>query len=268
MAQRSAARLANNVIDASLDLGQCDSHNVGSIDQPVDVDSSAPLLANNFDIAQRRVNESPAQLGDVLHTTTRAQLLPIDQTHAFLVDNDIAWLQVVVDKALMIGRQLIRYVMEMTNHSGQLVEQCWPTPPIIERPTGQPGQQLLILLDTDEPRTPVRTGIGKTTKGHLDQSRVRPRRPPNSAKVLPLHQAERTSPEPPGCGTCRALDNSGDLRLFVTDRDGQTVVVGSSPCGRGRPDRRQSCPQAGRSAVVEDWWGDARPGLGSSSSCS
>ena len=97
------------------------------------------------DVAKCRVHEGPAQLGDVLRTATGAQLLPVDQAHASLVDDNVARLQVIVDKALVIGRQISRCVMEMPNRMGQFVEQRRLTPPVIEHPTGEPAQDLVVL---------------------------------------------------------------------------------------------------------------------------
>src|SRR4051794_632848 len=91
-----------DVLGARLRLGEHRRHDVVRGLKSVLADKVAPTLAEIDRISLWcRLDERPAQLGNVFNTPSWPGLLPIDQSYGDTVlDHDVSGLQVIVDDAL------------------------------------------------------------------------------------------------------------------------------------------------------------------------
>lgn len=139
VACRPEFRPSQDVLNTPINLCQSDRHDFGSIDQTIDIKHPPPSLPNCIDFtAHIKIGKRPAQLRRVLDPLARSKLFPIDQTQPLAVNDHITRLQVIMDKAAMVGRQICRHVMELSNHAGQLIKQRRSLPPITDRLAREP----------------------------------------------------------------------------------------------------------------------------------
>lgn len=188
MTYRSAGGLRLDVLCASRHASQDGGHEVVAGLQSVVVREGAPAATHVAEIAVwRRLDERPAEVGDVLDSSTRSCLLPVDETDWHPVLNDhVPGLQIVVDHALVSGHEAGGQIVEAPYHPGERRQVD-----LVTRRgghTGDPREDLIALVvDTERSGSPRHARVLEMPQNPVHQSRIRTGRTPH--RVADTHRA-------------------------------------------------------------------------------
>ncbi len=219
MACRVPGRLSFDVLGAGLYLGEHRREETVNRFEPVHVGEFAPSLADLARVAVgSRLDEGPAQLGDVLDALSGPSLFPIDQPYGESTsDDDVSRLQIVVDHTLEAVDHPSREIVQLPHHPGErdqidLMTRCRGSP-------WDPGDDLAAqFIDPQRARSPHSASVSEKAQDALDERGVLGASPSDriaDAKRM-IHQARVAQP---------AIIRGGGIR---------GRVVGDTPGSRWR----------------------------------
>ena len=162
-----------DVLGARLRLGEHRRHDVVRSLKPVLADKVAPTLAEVDRISPWcRLDERPAQLGNIFNTPSWPGLLPIDQSYGDAVlDHDVSGLQIVVDYALETFNESRSEVVKLPHDAREQAQIDLTTRR--RRLSGNPGEHLpFFFIDTQVARRPRDTCGLETAQDPLNQGSV------------------------------------------------------------------------------------------------
>lgn len=163
-------------------------HEVFTRLEAVLIGDEAPAPAHVAAIALRcRLDERPAEVGDVLDASARLRLLPVDETDRLPVPNDyVPGLQIVVDHALVSVHEARGQIVEAPYDPGELTE----VDPLTRRcgDTWDPGEDLAAgIVHAERSGSPPHASVFEMSQDAVHQFGVRTRCTPD--RVANAHRA-------------------------------------------------------------------------------